>query len=95
MFDEIRKLSIRFLTTKNNLYQRYLIRTKNFNDSKLSLIVGQRGVGKTTALIQYLLANVKNDILSNKILYVQSDHFQIGKLSLYDIAEEFVNYGGK
>ena len=61
----------------------------------MSLIIGQRGVGKTTTLIQSLLGNVNGDLHSNKILYIQADHFQLGNESLYEIAKEFVLFGGK
>ncbi|NGX62792.1 MAG: hypothetical protein KR126chlam6_00192 [Candidatus Anoxychlamydiales bacterium] len=95
MFEELQKLSRRFLSIKNHPYKRYLIRSAKFSDNRLSLIIGQRGVGKTTTLVQSLLGNVNGDILSDKILYIQADHFKIGSETLYEIAEEFVNYGGK
>ncbi len=34
-------------------------------------------------------------LICNKILYIQADHFLIGKLSLYEIAEQFYNLGGE
>jgi uncharacterized protein len=61
----------------------------------LNIIVGQRGVGKTTAIIQHLLTCVNNDVFSGKILYIPSDHILIGSKSLYEIAEEFLSLGGK
>ena len=61
----------------------------------MSLIVGQRGVGKTTTLVQLLLDRVEGDIFDNRILYIQSDHFKIATMSLYEIAEEFSTLGGK
>lgn len=61
----------------------------------MTIVVGQRGVGKSTALIQHLLKYTDGDLFSKKILYVPSDHFSIGKYSLYEIAEQFVNYGGE
>ncbi|MBI5346187.1 MAG: AAA family ATPase [Chlamydiae bacterium] len=95
MLDNFKQLSHQFLTIKNSPYKRYLIRSTNFNATRLSLVVGQRGVGKTTTLVQSLLANVKGDLFSDKILYVQADHFQMGSNTLYEIAEEFLAYGGK
>ncbi|KKN26561.1 hypothetical protein LCGC14_0873290, partial [marine sediment metagenome] len=41
------------------------------------------------------LDKVKGDMLSDKILYIQADHFQVGKKTLYEIAEDFVTLGGK
>lgn len=94
MLDELQKLSFHFLTIKNSSYKRYFIRNTNFNH-RLSIIIGQRGVGKTTTLVQALLDYVEGDIFDNRILYVQADHFQMGLTSLYTIAEQFQAYGGK
>jgi len=57
--------------------------------------MGQRGVGKTTLLIQYLLDYTNGDHLSPKILYVQADHFIVGGMKLYEIAKEFFLMGGE
>lgn len=95
MLDDLISLSRKFLSLKNNKYRRYLISSTNFNKSRISLILGQRGVGKTTTLVQSLLDNVDQDIFSNKILYIQADHFQMGNKTLYEIAEEFLALGGK
>jgi predicted AAA+ superfamily ATPase len=95
MLDNLRELSRHFLNIKNSKYRRYLIRLFNFNKSRLYVIAGQRGVGKTTTLIQLLLDKVKGDIFNEKILYIQADHFKVGNKSLYEIAEEFSTFGGK
>ena len=95
MFNKLQKLSRRFLSIKASAYKRYLIRNVDFKINRLSLIKGARGVGKTTTLVQELLDNVKGDIFSDKILYIQADHFQIGKTTLYEIAEEFNMLNGK
>lgn len=95
MLDDLISLSRKFLTLKNNKYRRYLISSPNFNKGRISLILGQRGVGKTTTLVQSLLDKVDQDIFSSKILYIQADHFQMGNKTLYEIAEEFLALGGK
>ena len=94
MLDEFQKLSRHFLEIKNQSYQRYFIQ-KTALTQRLSLLIGQRGIGKTTLLIQYLLSHVANDRLSPKILYIQADHFLMGNTSLYNIAEEFNTLGGQ
>lgn len=94
MLQELQKLSQKFLKIKNSSYRRYFIQGDPFRH-RLSLILGQRGVGKTTTLIQYLLDNVSQDLHDPSILYVQADHFQVGTTSLYEIAEEFHTMGGK
>ena len=94
MFEEIQKLSRHFLEIKTSAYRRYFIKATNLGH-RMSLIIGQRGVGKTTTLVQYLLDFVQGDRLDPRILYVQSDHFLIGSTSLYEIAEQFEIMGGK
>ena len=95
MLEELQQLSRRFLTIKNSPYRRYLIRSTDFSKNRMSLIAGQRGVGKTTTLVQKLLDIAKDDLFSEKILYVQADHFQIAETPLYEIAKEFVMLGGR
>lgn len=94
MHEKVVEISRHFLRIKNHKYRRYLICSKNFTH-RISVIVGQRGVGKTTTLIQLLLEKVKGDRLSPQILYVQADHFALDQLSLYEIAEQFDQFGGK
>lgn len=94
MLDELRKLSLHFLNIKNSPYKRFFIRTTRFSH-RLSIIIGQRGVGKTTTLIQALLDYAKGDFLDKKILYLQADHFQMGLASLYEVANQFQAYGGE
>lgn len=86
-------LSRRFLDSYQQSYKRNIL--PDFSASRLSLLLGQRGVGKTTFLIQKLLETVEYNSLSEQILYVPSDHFIISKLSLYEIAESFYQQGGK
>ena len=94
MLSEIRALSRKFIELRFQTYQRYFFKAHSL-DHRFSIILGDRGVGKTTTLIQYLMQYAKADILSPKILYVQSDHMLMGSLSLYEIAEEFCKLGGE
>ncbi len=94
MFEELVALSHHFLKIKDSDYRRYLIRNTTFNQ-RMSVIAGERGVGKTTTVIQCLLDFVDGDRKSDKILYVQADHFQVGKMSLYEIADHFQMLGGE
>ncbi|MEI6241990.1 MAG: AAA family ATPase [Chlamydiota bacterium] len=94
MFDELRKLSQHFLSIKNSPYKRYLLRSTDFTN-RMSLIVGQRGVGKTTLLVQILLDKVSHDFFDERILYIQADHFKLASTPLYEIAEKFSTLGGK
>lgn len=94
MLEELTRLSRYFLKSRNSPYRRYLIRETPFRH-RLTLLLGPRGVGKTTTLIQHLIDSAEQDPLSPTILYIQADHFALGTHSLYEIAEHFVLYGGK
>jgi len=74
-------------------YKRYFLSSHDLN-RRLCIVLGQRGIGKTTAMAQHLLDVAGHDQLSQKILYVQADHFLVGNRSLYEIAERFVDLGG-
>jgi predicted AAA+ superfamily ATPase len=67
----------------------YLLKLESPN--KLVGLIGQRGVGKTTLLLQYL----KNNFKATEYLYFSADDVYIINSSIYDIAEEFVLLGGK
>lgn len=94
MSDELQHLSHNFLKVKNSPYQRYFIQSNPFKH-RLSILLGQRGIGKTTTLIQFLLSKTSGDPYDPSILYVQTDHFLVGNSSLYRIAEDFDKMGGK
>ncbi len=94
MIDDIFKLSRNFLKTFNKPYRRYFLE-KYPLASRFSIITGQRGVGKTTAMIQKILSANDDDIFTKKAVYVPVDHFIVGSRSLYEIAEEFYNFGGE
>lgn len=55
-------------------------------------IRGNRGVGKTTLVLQYLKQNFKPD---HRILYVSLDHLWFSDHSLYDLADQFQKKGGE
>ena len=61
------------------------------SQNRLVGLIGQRGVGKTTLLLQYLKQNYK----INEFLYFSADDIYIADTKLYDIAEEFSRLDGK
>lgn len=94
MIDELFRLSQNFLKIHRREYVRYFLKTHTLEE-RFAIIVGQRGVGKTTAIVQHILAAYDEDLFTGKALYVQADHFLVGNHSLYEIAEEFYNLGGE
>ncbi|MDD5090287.1 MAG: AAA family ATPase [Candidatus Wallbacteria bacterium] len=88
------KLSRQFLELNNRKFKRYIFGMEDIFCSRLSFLTGQRGVGKTTAVVQYAMQFCANDTTSEDVLYVQTDHFLV-RSSIYEIAEEFYNSGGK
>lgn len=94
MYEAILKLSQEFLLTKNQRFRRYFIQ-KTKLDERFSILKGQRGIGKTTTMIQYLLDFANQDRFDPSILYVQVDHFALGNMALYEIAEQFSLMGGE
>jgi len=94
LVDTIWELSRNFLLNKNRPYVREICKSGIFN-SRFVILTGQRGVGKTTALIQHIHISFPNAASTPKVLYVPCDHFKIGKMSIYEITEHFVMQGGE
>jgi len=90
---ELFELSAKMVAQKNRPFKRYLLGCDPFR-SPLTILLGQRGVGKTTLIVQYLLGQFK-DPFSEAFIYVPMDHFILGTRSMYEIAKEFESLGGK
>lgn len=54
-------------------------------------IIGARGVGKTTMILQY----IKNNLDSKKALYVSADDMYFGENRLFDLADYFFKSAGE
>lgn len=93
-YEELQELSQNFITLKYQQYRRYFIRNTPMKH-RFSIILGERGIGKTTSVIQSLVDFVNGDFVSDEILYIQADHFLVRGMSLYEIAEKFTRLGGK
>jgi len=89
MLNELREYQHKIFQKNNIAYERYFHKTINLNQ-KLIGIVGARGVGKTTFLIQYLK---KLDIPFSKKLYISADTINIP--SLFSVAEAFSKEEGE
>lgn len=71
-------------------FVRYLHERVNWN-SRLVSILGARGVGKTTLLLQHIKLHDNPETS----LYVLADDFYFSEHRLFDLAKEFYQQGGK
>ena len=93
MLERFFQLSQNYIINYKQNYVRYFLRTTPLSN-RFSIISGQRGIGKTTAIIQYIQQHYP-DLYTTKAIYIQADHFLLGNYSLYEIADEFVKMGGE
>ena len=68
-------------------FVRYLYSQINWNN-RLIGIVGSRGVGKTTMLLQHIRQNY--DIATGEVLYASLDNLWFSTHTLVDLADEFL-----
>lgn len=80
----------RLLKLISTAFHRYLFERVNWN-GRLVGIVGARGVGKTTMLLQY----IKDRLDADSTLYVNAEDFYFASHKLIDLADEFCKMGGK
>lgn len=91
MLDILRNNFLNNLENTSLAYKRYMHTAFDMNE-KLIGILGSRGVGKTTFMLQYLK---ELDLDFEKKLYISADHFYVNHYSLYEIAEAFSRQGGE
>ena len=90
----LQNLKAKFYKTLHNLnieYKRYFFDRIDFNE-KLIGIIGARGIGKTTFLLQYIK---EHPLPIEKKLYINSEFLELYSLKMYEVAEEFEKEGGK
>jgi len=87
LFEKYQKIS----KLQNYSYKRYFHKQIDFDDKMIG-ILGARGVGKTTAIIQRLSDST---LRADKKLYFSADSIALSGVRLYDIADEFSKSGGK
>lgn len=80
----------RLLNTTESKFHRYLYDKVNWN-GRLVGIVGARGVGKTTMILQH----IKEEMDVNRCLYVNAEDFYFASHKLVDLADEFCKMGGE
>lgn len=74
----------------DNRFHRYLYNQLNWQ-SRMIGIVGPRGIGKTTMLLQYIKEHIDNE----RCLYVSLDNMYFSSHSLVELADDFVIDGGE
>lgn len=90
MKTQIQQFQSRLNTTNLN-FKRYLYQQINWNN-RLIAIIGARGVGKTTLLLQHIKEN-HNDF--TEVMYISLDNLYFVKTNLTGFVDEFVKLGGK
>jgi len=93
MLNGIVKLEKKILKSLASDYRRYFFDRVDFS-SQMIAVVGSRGVGKTTFLLQYL-KDLKGQHDAYKSLYFSYDYPTHVDIKLYELAEEFSKVGGK
>ncbi len=93
MLSNLKKLEKRVLRELSSTYKRYFFKRVDFS-SQMIAVVGSRGVGKTTFLLQYL-RDLKEEYPAHKSLYFSYDYPSNVDIKLYELAEEFARVGGE
>ena len=89
MLQILKEYQVNYLRVLKSSYKRYIHKEIDFSQKMIALI-GARGVGKTTFLLQYLQ---ENSLPLSKKLYFSADAIEIE--SLFEIAYSFSKEGGK
>lgn len=88
--DKLFAYSNQLIEQVDTTFTRYTYRKINWQNRLIGLI-GPRGVGKTTLVLQY----IKQSLPVHETLYVTAEDFYFAKSRLTDLADEFVKSGGK
>ena len=91
IMDRLYDVYHRLLRSTNLDFKRYLFDLIDWSDRLISL-VGSRGVGKTTLMLQFLKENYSDN---SDAIYVSLDDIYFSNHSLIDFADYFYKHGGK
>ena len=80
----------RLLKNTNFTTHRYLFDQFN-TDSRLTGLVGPRGTGKTTLLLQYISERIKN---KNRCIYLSLDHIHFTHVKLVEFVDDLYEIDG-
>ncbi len=91
LLDLLVENSTRLITCCDIVYRRGFLESIDFSQKMIGLI-GARGVGKTTAILQHLQTL---DLPFEKKLYISADMIEIADMSLFEIARFYEKHGGE
>jgi len=91
IMDSLKEYSVLFFSRRTPEYERDLLHQLNL-DNKLIGIIGAKGVGKTTLLLQFMK---KQRYTMDEMLYISVDHPLMSSTTILDVAKNFSALGGK
>ncbi len=91
ILESLQVYSSLFLSKQVPSYERELLNKINLKN-KIIGIVGAKGVGKTTLLLQFMK---RQNLTPNEMMYISVDHPLMSSTTILDIAKEFTSFGGK
>ena len=91
IIDSLKEYSVLFFSKKTPKYERDLLQQLNLNN-KLIGIIGAKGVGKTTLLLQFMK---KQSYDMDEMLYLSVDHPLMSSTTILEVAKDFSALGGK
>ena len=91
IIDSLKEYSVLFFSKKTPKYERDLLQQLNL-DNKLIGIIGAKGVGKTTLLLQFMK---KQSYGMDEMLYLSVDHPLMSSTTILEVAKDFSALGGK
>ena len=83
MLESLKLIYYRLIADVDQTFHRYLYASFN-TDDRLTGLIGARGVGKTTLLLQYIKQNFPN---LRDTFYISADHIYFQRVTLYEFVE--------
>ena len=86
----LKQLSDNLIVRTDTTFRRYMYDRLPW-ENRMTALVGPRGVGKTTLLLQYIKLNLS----LNDTLYVNAESIYFASTTIFDTAMKFAQQGGK